>query len=158
MLNTTQLRLAFSSLVTGASSSSPVKGDDRDTSSAALAWYCIECLLSEISAKHQQEKKREANLPEDQYERLVLTLVSLIAAIPPSPSLAPLLPRVLQEVKKIVMSEENPERRDAVVKAVYEEILRSVGDETREVVLKWWFDSFGRNSELRTEVDGARPT
>jgi hypothetical protein len=144
MLNTAQLRLAFSSLVAGAGTSSDFREpDSQDNGGAALVWYCIDCLLSEITARHSQDSTQDAAAPSDeQYDRLVLMLVPLIAAIPPSPSLAPLLPKVLDAVENIMKSEGDEKRRDVIVKAVYEEILRSVGDETREVVLRWWFEAF----------------
>jgi len=142
MLDTTQLCLAFSSLVAGAGAGSDVtemSGQNHD--SAALVWYCIDCLLSEITARHLQTSTQETGSTDEQHGRLVLMLVSVIAAIPPSPSLLPLLQRVLDAVEKIVKSEEDM-KREVVIKAVYEEILRSVGDGAREVVLKWWFDAF----------------
>jgi hypothetical protein len=143
MLNTTQLRLAFSSLVAGAGAGSDfTEANGQNNDGAALVWYCIDCLLSEITSRHQQSLAQDANSSDEQYDRLVLMLVSVIAAIPPSPSLAPLLPRVLDAVEEIVKSEEDTKRKEMVVKAVYEEILRSVGDGTREVVLRWWFDAF----------------
>jgi hypothetical protein len=143
MLNTTQLRLAFSSLVAGAGAGSDfTEGDSQNKDGAALVWYCIDCLLSEITAHHQQNSTQDAAPSTEQCGRLVLMLVSLIAAIPPSPSLAPLLPRVLDAVENIVKSERDENRREMVIKAVYEEILRSVGNETREGVLRWWFEAF----------------
>ncbi|KIM29968.1 hypothetical protein M408DRAFT_22410 [Serendipita vermifera MAFF 305830] len=146
MLNVTQLRLAFSSLIAGAgANSNPLETESQDIERTALVWYCIECLLSEIQAKYHRERKQDGNSSEEQYERLVLTLVSLIAAIPPSPAVAPLLTRVLHEIKKIVLIEEDV-KREKMIKAIYDEVLGNVGDATREVVLKWWFDTFRQDS------------
>ena len=161
MLNTAQLRLAFSSLVAGAGAGSDFReADSQNKDGAALVWYCIDCLLSEITARHRQGSPQDAASPSDeQYDRLVLMLVSLIAAIPSSPSLAPLLPRVLNAVENIVKSEGSEKRRAMIVQAVYEEILRSVGDETREIVLRWWFEAFqpaAENMGLESGTPSAR--
>jgi len=157
MLSTAQLRLAFSSLVAGASAGSDFSvSDGGTTDGAALVWYCIECLLSGITARHQQPTTQDKSSPEDQHERLVLMLVSLIAAIPPLPSFTQLLSRLLEAVEGIVKSEQDPQRQ-RMIKAIYEEILRSVGDQTREFVLKWWFDAF-HPGEGRAEMESGPPT
>jgi hypothetical protein len=159
MLNTAQLRLAFSSLVAGAGAGSGFReADSQKKDGAALVWYCIDCLLSEITTRHHQSSTQDAAAPsDDQYDRLVLMLVSVIAAIPPSPSLASLLPRVLDAVENIVKSEGNEKRRDMIFKAVYEEILKSVGDETRGIVLRWWFEAF-RPAAENTEMESGTPS
>jgi hypothetical protein len=123
-LNTEQLRLAFSSLVFGASNL-----QDNGT----LAWFCIESLLVEIKRLQELNPDRK-----EQYTRLVLTTVSLIPSLSSSPVL---LPRLLEEVEHLVMREHGV-GRNVLLEAIYEEILRRVGDEQRQQVLKWWFDAF----------------
>src|ERR1700704_4958687 len=128
MLNTSRLRLAFSSLFDGASAGpDPPEMNSHNRDGAALGWFCIDCLLYEITVHHQQISTQDTRSTDEQYDGLVLMLVSVIAAIPPSPSLLPLLPRVLDTVEKVVKSEEDMKRREMVIKAVYEEILTSVG-------------------------------
>lgn len=123
-LNTEQLRLAFSSLVLGASTI-----DDNGT----LAWFCIESLWQEIKKLDIHDLKQHA-----QYKRLVLTAVSLIPSLSFSPAL---LPRFLHELESLVVLELGVER-NVLLEAIYEEILRRVGDDQRGLVLKWWYDAF----------------
>jgi hypothetical protein len=73
---------------------------------------------------------------------MVLTNISLIPLLSFSPML---LPRLLKEVEHLVMREHGV-GRNVLLEAIYEEILRRVGDEQRQQVLKWWFDAFGHTT------------
>lgn len=66
---------------------------------------------------------------------LYLTLISLISCVPRS-----LLLKVLEEVKsnlEAVGSAPSPER-DAMTRAIQEEIMNRVDDLDKETVLRWW--------------------
>jgi len=131
-LNTEQLRLAFYSLVLGASTLQ----DD-----GALAWFCVESLLAEIKQLQELNPGRKK-----QHTRLVLTAISLIPSLSFSPML---LPRLLKEVEHLVMREHGV-GRNVLLEAIYEEILRRVGDEQRQQVLAWWFDAFGHDTASKS--------
>ncbi|KAK7048188.1 hypothetical protein R3P38DRAFT_3256846 [Favolaschia claudopus] len=136
-LNTPQLRLAFASLVRSASSStaSSCEGSastfpTRLGDAYALAWYCIDALLAAIrDAASQGDTER--------VHRLRLTLISSVPSLP-----LVLLPRVLEEVKTAILSSEGDARAGReLVEAMYEEISERVGDQEKEVVLRWWYEN-----------------
>jgi len=74
-----------------------------------------------------------------QEKRLDLTAISLIPSLVSSPAL---LPRLLKEIKDVVMREHGV-GRNVLLEAIYEETLKRVGDDQRQQVLNWWFESFG---------------
>lgn len=121
-----QLRLAFSSLVIGASSNA--KQDN-----GALTWFCVSSLVDEIKCLDLTNPDQK-----EQYTRLVLSLISLV---PVMPSSTPLLPKLLEEIENIVRHQPEEEKK-MLSNAIYEEILRRVGDGQREFILRWWFDVF----------------
>ncbi|KAF8520802.1 hypothetical protein BU17DRAFT_46263 [Hysterangium stoloniferum] len=109
-LNVSQLRLAYSSLVRSAST------HQDDT----LVWLCVSALLAHIHASSS------ARMP------LHLTLVSMISSVPRS-----LLPRVLEEVQKILDKAEDHQKAE-LKKAIVDEIMHKVGDLEKQTVLQWW--------------------
>ena len=96
------------------------------TGDPALAWLCIEQLLHALSSSSSSPQTHQA---------LSLTLISII----PNVSLQ-LLPRVLQEVERVVDNEKEPRKRRVLIESVFEEILERVGDAEREVAMTWWFE------------------
>jgi len=123
-LTTDQLRLAYSSLVKGAAScSSPV---DR-----SLAWFCIQLLVDKINGLTLRPEASSEEL-----HRLCLTLLSTV----PSISLpSPLLGQLLSAIDLVIRNESLEQERSALLAAMYEVILREVGDGEREFVMRWWF-------------------
>ncbi|KAG8808642.1 hypothetical protein FRC17_003856, partial [Serendipita sp. 399] len=128
------LRLAFASLVAGASASS-------SSDNGSIAWYCVESLLAKI---HQLRTLQPR--PEAQCNRLELTMVSLLPSLS---SQGGLLSKLLGSIENLIGEEERPIQRQLLLEAVREEILQRVGDVQRETVLRWWYDMLQRQA-----VDG----
>ncbi|KAG8896942.1 hypothetical protein FRC01_011553, partial [Tulasnella sp. 417] len=114
-LSDDQLRLAYSSLTRSATSTSP-----------ALAQLCVDSLLPSISASSSKS---------DVF-RLRLVLISLISAVDST-----LLPSLLATVRLEVLKERDDEKRVKLKDAVFNQVLREVGDAEREIVMKWWLDA-----------------
>ena len=126
-LTTDQLRLAYSSLVKGAVSSSPP--DD-----GSLTWFCIQLLIDKITGLTPQPDGSEVR--SEELRRLRLTLLSTVPAISlPSP----LLGQLLSAIELVIRSESLEQERSTLLAAVHEVILREVGDGDREYVMRWWF-------------------
>lgn len=126
-LTTDQLRLAYSSLVKGAAScSSPVDG--------SLAWFCIQLLVDKINGLTLPPDGLDAS--SEELRRLRLTLLSTV----PSISLpSPLLGQLLSAIDVVIRNESLEQERSTLLAAMYEVILREVGDGEREFVMRWWF-------------------
>ena len=126
-LTTDQLRLAYSSLVKGAVSCSP-------PTDGTLAWFCIQLLIDRINGLTLQHEGVEAS--SEELRRLRLTLLSTV----PSISLpSPLLGQLLSAIDVVIRNEPLEQERSALLAAMYEVILREVGDGEREFVMRWWF-------------------
>ncbi|KAG8816498.1 hypothetical protein FRC17_000303 [Serendipita sp. 399] len=138
MLNIDQLRLAFASLVAGASASS-------SSDNGSIAWYCVESLLAKI---HQLRTLQPR--PEAQCNRLELALVSLLPSLS---SQGGLLSKLLDNIENLIGEEERPMQRQLLLEAVREEILQRVSDVQRETVLRWWYDMLQRQA---VEGEGRR--
>ena len=126
-LTTDQLRLAYPSLVKGAMScSSPVDG--------SLAWFCIQLLVDKINDLTLRPDGLEGS--SEELRRLRLTLLSTV----PSISLpSPLLGQLLSAIDVVIRNESLEQERSTLLAAMYEVILREVGDGEREFVMRWWF-------------------
>ena len=126
-LTTDQLRLAYSSLVKGAAScSSPVDG--------SLAWFCIQLLVDKINGLTLPPDGLDAS--SEELRRLRLTLLSTV----PSISLpSPLLGQLLSAIDVVIRNESLEQERSTLLAAMYEVILREVGDGERKFVMRWWF-------------------
>ena len=122
---TTQLRLAYAALVRGAGSSGSQLGD-------ALAWFCIQSLLDTVNSISTKDEDKER----ERVHRLHLTLMSSLSSLP-----IKLLPRVLEEVKRSILSENDKAKKKELVDSVLEEILEKVGDGEKVVVMRWWMDN-----------------
>ena len=126
-LTTDQLRLAYSSLVKGAVSCSP-------PTDGSLAWFCIQLLVDKINGLTLRPDGLEAS--SEELRRLRLTLLSTVPSISlPSPFLA----RLLSAIDVMIRNEPLEQERSALLAAMYEVILREVGDGEREFVIRWWF-------------------
>lgn len=135
MLSTEQLRLAFAALVSGAAS---MLEDDN----GALAWYCIEELLESIRERNPNEEERHL--------RLLLSLVSLISS---APTVNASFKKLLDTIGTLIL-EENKQNQRVLIKAVYEEILRNVGDAQRSMALEWWYSLSKRlEADRNTQAD-----
>jgi hypothetical protein len=137
-LTTDQLRLAYSSLVKGAAScSSPEDG--------SLAWFCIQLLVDKINGLTSKPDGSEAR--SEELRRLRLTLLSTV----PSISLpSPLLGQLLSAIDLVIRSESLEQERSTLLAAMYEVILREVGDGEREFVMRWWFALLGEPGPRET--------
>ena len=126
-LTTDQLRLVYPSLVKGAAScSSPEDG--------SLAWFCIQLLVDKINGLTSKLDGSEAR--SEELRRLRLTLLSTVPSIPlPSP----LLGQLLSAIDLFIRNESVEQERSTLLTAMYEIILKEVGDAEREFVMQWWF-------------------
>jgi hypothetical protein len=131
MLNTPQLCLAFSSLVRSASASGKVTPTD-DT--YTLAWYCIDALLDTIHELSSLDVERNPSAVGDRLHHLHLTLISTVPSLP-----LKLLPRVLQEIRNILMAPGGKVKE--LADAMFVEISQRVGDREKEYVMRWWYDN-----------------
>ncbi|CAK5284396.1 unnamed protein product [Mycena citricolor] len=115
-LSTSQLRLAYSSLVQGAGTS-----DDL-----ALTWYCVQLLLDSVRSPDIGDETLR--------DRQRLALVSILPSLP-----LDLLPRALAEIQLVLEDKEiQDERRGGLLNAVFEEITQAVGDAEKDLCLRWW--------------------
>ena len=71
-----------------------------------------------------------------QRHRLRLTLISTVSSIPVS-----LLPETLHRVKDVISAENDTELRQELVDALYEELLRKVGDRGKAIAVRAWHDA-----------------
>ena len=164
MLSTTQLRLAYSTLVHSATMiSTGVPGDTH-----TLAWYCVQLLVDTIRdlsplSYYNSQKKTEADnnttkKADDRSHRLSLMLISTISSLPMT-----ILLRALDEIYIIIRAYSySPSRRDdgggvvdedegsqsetrrkerkkELLEALFSEILEKVGDCEKEAAMKWWY-------------------
>jgi hypothetical protein len=126
-LTTEQLRLAYSSLVSGAASCSSLED-------GSLTWFCIQLLVDMIDGL--TTKPEGSGVRSEELRRLRLTLLSTV----PSISLpSPLLGRLLSTIDQLIREEPSKQERSALLAAMYDVILREVGDAEREFVMRWWF-------------------
>ncbi|PVF96218.1 hypothetical protein CPB86DRAFT_816581 [Serendipita vermifera] len=127
-LNVGQLRLAFASLIKGASAIA-----QKDN--GALAWFCIDQLLEKIGQLKDDPSRHE------QRQRLFLSLISSMSSLSSTTSV---FVKLLQELQRFLKIEEH--NSDELLRATYEEILRGVGDAQRPIALRWWFANCGQGS------------
>jgi len=128
-LISTQLRIAFTTLVRSAGSCGTAEGD-------TLAWFCIQSLLgvlSSISPQATSGPNFSVQGDAERAHRLRLMLVSSLPSIP-----LKLLPRSLEEIGKCIVGENEKGRRGELVGEVLKEILEGVGDREKVIVMKWW--------------------
>ena len=126
-LTTDQLRLAYSSLVKGAVSCSPPED-------GSLTWFCIQLLIDKINSL--TSGLGDSEVRSEELRRLRLALLSTV----PSISLpSPLLGQLLSAIGLVIRSESLEQERSTLLAAIYEVILREVGDGEREYVMRWWF-------------------
>jgi len=72
---------------------------------------------------------------EEQAHRLHLALVSSLPALPNTEGL---LEKVLEECRKIVLTDSD---KTELVQAIYKQLLERVGDLEKEVVVRWWYEN-----------------
>ncbi|KAF7346109.1 hypothetical protein MSAN_01837600 [Mycena sanguinolenta] len=139
MLSTAQLRLAFASLVRGASASahSPNLAGNGDAADDALAWYCVDALLEAIHGLSSPSGTPDASSGNDRLHRLHLTLISVVPSLPLN-----LLLRVLEEIRTILTTAQS-EKASELVDATFMEISERVGDREKELVMRWWYENRG---------------
>lgn len=153
-LSTTQLCMAYAALVRSANAFGDGVGtsDGESVEGDSMAWLCVEVLLDAIRRARSIPSSSLSPPPSsssvsptpsthsDHLHRLQLTLIALI----PSVSLA-LMPRLLQEVKAIVLSspaaDHRGEKRDELVQALFKAILQDVGDAEKEYTVGWWLEN-----------------
>ena len=166
-LSTSQLCLAYSTLVRSATMTSTGVPDDTYT----LAWYCIQLLvdtirdLSPLSYTSRNSKGKEKALPktklaeadnntmktDERTHRLSLMLISTISSLPMS-----IMLRALDEVYVIISAyssssrdddgnlegssqSERRRRKKELLEALFSEILEKIGDCEKEAAMKWWY-------------------
>ncbi|KAI0755127.1 hypothetical protein C8Q80DRAFT_1143166 [Daedaleopsis nitida] len=169
-LSSAQLCLAYAALVRSASSFGYTDAA-TDVQADSMAWFCIEVLLDAI--RHARAAPVKATLPyspdgqtssssytpspspdspELPTEHLHRLYLALIATVP-SVSLT-LLPRLLTEVKALVISVSPPtsthesawsgrirEMRGELVEALFKAISQDVGDAEKDYAIQWWYDN-----------------
>jgi len=113
-LTTTQLRLAYGSLTSSASGSSPAMGQ-----------FCLSSLLSTLAGLSSADAAQRRH-------RLRLVLVSILSALPPA-----VLPDALNAVSSAIR-DSNGEERGELAREVFREIMENVGDQEKEHCLRWW--------------------
>lgn len=157
-LNTPQIRLAYSALVRSASASA-TKFNSPTHESFELAWYCIELLFEKI---RQLTPEAETGGVNERLHRLHLTLISTVPSLP-----LPLMIRVLDETRNIIVKVEEPREKKELIDALFAEILDNVGDREKEASIRWWYTnrprlvdandsiiSGGSKSDMRVGVTG----
>ncbi|KAI0684715.1 hypothetical protein C8T65DRAFT_593381 [Cerioporus squamosus] len=177
-LSTTQLCMAYAALVRSASSfgyGSAAHGSSKHIDADSMAWFCVEVLLDAIrharaapvkatlpyspdaqasssssssSSPHPKQEQECFDIPSEHLHRLHLALVATV----PSVSLT-LLPRLLAEVKAIVVSVSLPsqahdatarrveEMRAELVEALFKAISQDVGDAEKQYAIEWWYEN-----------------
>ncbi|KAJ7459669.1 hypothetical protein FB451DRAFT_1271116 [Mycena latifolia] len=149
-LNTSQLRLAFASLVRSACACDGMDG------MYALARYCIEALLNTIhELSLLRDGGQDPSIVNDRLHRLHLTLVSVVPTLP-----LKLLPQVLEEIRAILTTAPSHSgKRKELADAIFVEISERVGDREKEYVMHWWYDNrnsfLGKAGEEHVTVAGA---
>nr|VWO96328.1 Carnitine acetyl transferase [Ganoderma boninense] len=183
-LSTVQLCMAYAALVRSASSfgyanAAPSDAHDRGTTQAdTMAWFCIELLLDAI--RHVGTVPMKATLPysstasssavatsgstptpSEHLHRLHLTLISSVPSVPLT-----LLPRLLTEVKAIVLSvplssrertvdRRAEEMRRELVEALFKAISQDVGDAEKDFAIEWWYENL--QNLVRAETPPRHP-
>lgn len=110
---------------------------EGNSAALSLGLWTVELLLS---ALHPTKGERASlSMTETRRSRLSFMLVSLISCVPPL-----LLTRVLAEVKKVILSEKADGQKQALVDAVFREVLETVGDSGKQEALQWWYDDLTR--------------
>lgn len=164
-LNTHQFRLAYAALVRSASTgrtSLHTQTEPSDNPSAfsissrllqtilpsrpteteflgdpALAWFCIESLVSLLSVYPTTTVSSSADTDVQATERMRLSL-ALVSCIP---NVSPiLLPRLLGEIERSIDDESDARRQRALIDAVFTEITERVGATEKAPVVRWWFE------------------
>ena len=168
-----QLCMAYAALVRSASSFGYANAAPSDTYDAGttqadtMAWFCIEILLDAIhqvsvapikgtfpysSAPKAETSSAAASsqstqTPSGHLHRLHLALVASVPSVP-----LMLLPRLLIEVKAIIMSvapssevrevgRGAKEMRGELVEALFKAISQDVGDAEKEYAIEWWYEN-----------------
>ncbi|THV03890.1 hypothetical protein K435DRAFT_835673 [Dendrothele bispora CBS 962.96] len=157
-LTTTQLCMAFEATARcavacdkpAATTSSSISFS-MDNGEDSLAEMIIEDIIT--AARTLENSSHNDSDSREQLHRLRLSLVSCLSALP-----VHLLERALEECKRVLMlphfggsggdaddedREGDGERREALIQALYKEILEKVGDREKDVVVKWWYDILG---------------
>ena len=93
----------------------------------SLAWLCIEELLKAMDVESDGDNGVRKT-------RLALTLISLVSNVSIS-----IIPRVLEEVERVIEREKDLKAKEMLSHAVFEEIMERVGDLEKETAMKWWF-------------------
>ncbi|KAI0373867.1 hypothetical protein BV20DRAFT_988973 [Pilatotrama ljubarskyi] len=151
-LSTTQLCMAYAALVRSASSFIRRIGDSQSVKGDAMTWYCLEALLDAVG-RERSAASDSISTPTALSEHLHRLHLALIASVP-SVSLA-LLPRVLDEVKTVIVScpsdTRGIEMRDELVQALFKGLLQDVGDAEKEYAIGWWYEN---REELAVKGEG----
>jgi hypothetical protein len=100
-----------------------------------LAWFCIDQLLKKVDQLKDDISRHE------QRQRLLLALISSMSSLSSTTSV---FMKLLEELQRLLTAEED--HKDELLKAIYEEILRGVGDTQRPLVLHWWFANTGQEA------------
>lgn len=134
-LTTSQLRLAFSTLATGAAAS-------PDESFLCYCVYSLLDIIRSLGCAPNSPSASTSGVESPSYERrhrLLLSLISVVPALPLS-----LLPRVLNEICSIVSptyADAGGAGRKELVEALFEETSEHMGDKEKEFVMGWWFEN-----------------
>lgn len=68
----------------------------------------------------------------------------LVSSVPSLPLL--LLPIVMEEVRRIILSAVDTERKE-LIDSLFIEIIGNVGDREKEYVMRWWYEHSPEFSE-----------
>lgn len=124
-----QLRLAFSNLVRSARFGTQYQDE--------LAWHCVDSLRKAIQGPFLTvpQESPEASSRNQHRDRLCLTLISLIPAVPF---------RVLEPLTELLTSlilearEGEKETSEIYLEEIKREIMERVGDGEKQFCLDWW--------------------
>ncbi|KAJ3976861.1 hypothetical protein EV361DRAFT_789464 [Lentinula raphanica] len=152
-LSTSQLRIAYASLIRSACnsvSSQPLENDDP--SKFSLAWYSMGELLLAIRNLENDESHLE------QKHRLRLTFVSCVSTLPLA-----LLGRFFEEIDRLDEESrgnsadatelvQQGHKRTELMETLFREISEVVGDREKEFVLRWWSLFVRKNSTSKARL------
>ncbi|KAJ3762126.1 hypothetical protein EV360DRAFT_36356 [Lentinula raphanica] len=152
-LSTSQLRIAYVSLIRSACNSVSSQPHENDNPSKfSLAWYSMDELLVAIRNLGKDESHLE------QEHRLRLTFVSCVSALPLA-----LLGRFFEEVDRLdeesrgssadaIDLVQQEHKRMELMETLFREISEVVGDREKEFVLRWWSSFVTKNSTSKARL------
>jgi hypothetical protein len=153
-LNIFQLKMAMEVVVRAVDVLAHPAFDDISVVDYGIAWYPIEILVKTIQSESGSSPSSEDNA---RLHRLHLMLVSSISSVGME-----LLPRLMDQVRNILLSLPSSQDKGELVVGIYREIMEKAGDQQKAWLIRWWgemtmtgsLDSHDGDGTLKKEVDG----